>query len=507
LLVAFLFLSTSFDEAYCANILAVFSVPAPSHMALKSALLTELAAKGHHVTVISSFPEKVSVPNYTDIPVLSQEFVKIGMNDRKVYDFVHQNALMMQIRFWQIAGDMCSEILSDKRVQELIDSTDLHFDVIILEAFFSDCFLPFGYKFKAPIIKFCTFGGTNWMGYWVGNPNPYSYVPDGLLGFSDRMNLWERIINSLCGVFFTLGRQFYFLPRQDKIVKPFFKDVEGLPHLAELDATSTALLLVNSHFSISSPKPLMPNIVQVGGLHIKPPKPLPDDLQVFLDDAPHGVVYFSMGSIWRSCDLPDSTRQTLLVAFSKLKQRVLWKWETDSLPGQPSNVKLGKWMPQSDILAHPNVRLFVTHGGLLSSQEAINRGVPIVGIPIISEQRHNVVRAVLLGFGIKLDFFNISAESVSWALREGLENPRYRENAQRLSRIYRDQPLTPLDQAVFWTEYVIRHKGAPHMRSAALDLAWYQYFLLDIIVALTLALSLLLIVAFFAFRAVARNVF
>lgn len=183
---------------------------------------------------------------------------------------------MMLISFWQIAGDTCSEILSDKRVQELIHSTDLHFDVIILEAFFSDCFLPFGYKFKAPIIKFCTFGGTNWMGYSVGNPNPYSYVPDVLLDFSDRMNLWERIINSLCGVFFTLGRQFYYLPRQDKIARPFFKDVEGLPHLSELDATSTALLLVNSHFSISSPKPLMPNIVQVGGLHIKPPKPLPD---------------------------------------------------------------------------------------------------------------------------------------------------------------------------------------------------------------------------------------
>jgi glucuronosyltransferase len=36
--------------------------------------------------------------------------------------------------------------------------------------------------------------------------------------------------------------------------------------------------------------------------------------------------------------------------FSKLKQRVLWKWENDSLAGQPGNVKLGKWLPQSDIL-------------------------------------------------------------------------------------------------------------------------------------------------------------
>ena len=46
-----------------------------------------------------------------------------------------------------------------------------------MEAFFSDFFLPFGHKFKAPIIKFCTFGGTHWMADWVGNPSPFSYVP------------------------------------------------------------------------------------------------------------------------------------------------------------------------------------------------------------------------------------------------------------------------------------------------------------------------------------------
>ena len=86
-----------------------------------------------------------------------------------------------------------------------------------------------------------------------------------------------------------------------------------------------------------------------------------------------------------------------------------------------------------------------------------------------------------------------------------LQYYRYRENAQRLSRIYRDQPLTPLQQAVFWTEYVIRHKGAPHMRSAALDLAWYQYFLLDVIAVLALAVGSVLVVAFLIFRALLRK--
>ena len=74
------------------------------------------------------------------------------------------------------------------------------------------------------------------------------------------------------------------------------------------------------------------------------------DLQRFLDESPEGVIYFSMGSILHSSNMKNATTKAFLEAFSQLKQKVLWKWETDSLPGQPSNVKLGKWLPQSDIL-------------------------------------------------------------------------------------------------------------------------------------------------------------
>ena len=82
---------------------------------------------------------------------------------------------------------------------------------------------------------------------------------------------------------------------------------------------------------------------------------------------------------------------------------------------------------------------------------------------------------------------------------------RYRENAS-LSRIFRDQPLTPLQQAVYWTQYVIRHKGAPHLCSAVLDLAWYQYFLLDVIAVLALAVGSVVLIVFMILRLVLRRV-
>lgn len=44
-----------------------------------------------------------------------------------------------------------------------------------------------------------------------------------------------------------------------------------------------------------------------------------------------------------------------------------------------------------------------------------------------------------------------------------------------------DQPMTGLERAIWWTEYVIRHKGAKHLKSPWATIPWYQYFLLDVI--------------------------
>jgi glucuronosyltransferase len=66
----------------------------------------------------------------------------------------------------------------------------------------------------------------------------------------------------------------------------------------------------------------------------------------------------------------------------------------------------------------------MTHGGLLSTQEALNRGVPLVGIPVFGDQKLNMARAHSEGYGVMLSFDNITTESVIWALKEVLENNR-----------------------------------------------------------------------------------
>ena len=97
-----------------------------------------------------------------------------------------------------------------------------------------------------------------------------------------------------------------------------------------------------------------------------------------MNQAHHGVVLVAFGSVLESSKMSEENRIKLVTAFGKLKQRVIWKWETETMPDLPSNVKLSKWLPQQDILGHPKLRLFVTHGGQSSFQEALCHKKPVV---------------------------------------------------------------------------------------------------------------------------------
>jgi len=80
------------------------------------------------------------------------------------------------------------------------------------------------------------------------------------------------------------------------------------------------------------------------------------DLEAFVSGGEDGFIYFSFGSIVKGKNMLEEYRQIFVNVFGKLKQRVLWKWETEEMADLPSNVKLSKWIPQQDILGHPKIR-------------------------------------------------------------------------------------------------------------------------------------------------------
>ncbi|KAH9633657.1 hypothetical protein HF086_009757 [Spodoptera exigua] len=121
---------------------------------------------------------------------------------------------------------------------------------------------------------------------------------------------------------------------------------------------NVSITFVNSHESLTPAFTTPPNV----------------DLQELLDGSPQGVIYFSMGSVLRSSALKPHTRAGLLKMFAALPHTVLWKFE-EPLKDLPPNVHVRPWMPQPRPVnngsielrilsaAHPNVKVFITHGG------------------------------------------------------------------------------------------------------------------------------------------------
>ncbi len=214
---------------------------------------------------------------------------------------------------------------------------------------------------------------------------------------------------------------------------------------------------MRTDFVFEFPRPTMPNVVYMSGFQCKPSKPLPADLEAFVQSSgDHGFIIMSLGTLVKS--IPADMANDIASAFASLPQ----KSSGDILEVGPStvgnNTLIVDWIPQNDLLGHPKIKAFVAHGGTNGVQEAIYHGVPILGVPLFFDQFDNLIRIQEKGAGKIHKLSEFSSHTFGQALRELLSNASYRTNMQRLSSLHRDQPMRPLDSAVFWIEYVMRHK-------------------------------------------------
>ncbi|KAK5643189.1 hypothetical protein RI129_007034 [Pyrocoelia pectoralis] len=487
-------------SASCLKILGVFPFTGRSHFLIFEPLLVELSKRGHDVTVMSSFPLQIPPPGYTDVYLP----VHPGGEDLIAFDNVTLTRFYKYFtpnRCRESTKHRCEFLLSTEEYRDFLH-IDNKFDVIVSEYFIFNCHLtPVVKKFKVPFVLIQTTTFIPWANQWAGNPDNPAYIPNWAMDYSIRLHFLERLENTLLWVY----NNFYYNYVMDVQEQRMYLKYAGVDADYPYDMMqNTSMFLVYTHFTIHGSRPFVPNVAEVGGMHIGTKKPLPMHLEKWINESEHGVIYFSLGSMIKGHTFPEEKKQMFINAFNRLPQRVLWKWENETMSGKTDNIMIEKWMPQFDILCHPNVKVFIAHGGMLGVTEAVHCGVPMVIMPQFGDQFTNAKAVEANGGGVILDYRYLDEESIYNSLTTALD-PKFNKKAKELSARFKDRPLPPLETAIYWIEYVARHGGAPHLKTAAVGMPLYQYLLLDVIAFLAVIFFSIIFIVYYISRAILRK--
>ncbi|XP_026331658.1 UDP-glucuronosyltransferase 2B14-like [Hyposmocoma kahamanoa] len=483
-----------------ARILAIFPTPSISHQIVFRPITHELAKRGHNVTVLTTdpaFPHGEAPENLTEIDLhdLSYETWQqfLETNKGKKEDLLEQ-----AIKLFDVLTEIFEKQMTTPEVKHILNQSEDAYDLLLIEAFVRPA-LSLTHKFKAPAIVISSFGPMIDTYEAVGASTHFFLFPSVGRQKLYNLTLWDKAMELFNHLVLVYVYEEHEKMENEAIRRIFGQDTPSVTALSN----NIDMVFINIHPILEGNVPVPQSVVYIWGIHEKPQKELPKDLKRYLDSSKHGVIYMSFGTNTDPTQLPPEKMQMFVKAFSKMPYDVLWKWNGDELPGKSDNIKIGKWFPQSDLLRHPKVKLFITQGGIQSTGEAITAHVPMIGVPMLGDQWYNVEKYIVHGIGKKLDWETLSVKQIRDAIEGMIEDESYRRNIEKLDVLIRDSPQTPLERAVWWSEYVLRHGEAKHYRSPAANISWAEYLELELMLLILsiafVALALVLLVLYYVY--------
>ncbi|KAM9006482.1 UDP-glucuronosyltransferase 1-1 isoform X6 [Sarcophilus harrisii] len=471
-----------------------------SHWLSMRGVLKELQVKGHEIVVIA--PEVTALIQEATFYNLRRYPVPYRKEDLEVSFQWIKNDPFEKLTVWEtfsrtiermknnsdLLFTACSHLVYNKELMTHLE--DMYFDAV-----FTNPFLPCG-----PIVaKYLSLPAVHFVHGMPCNldlvsmrcPNPSSYIPRSFSGNTDHMTFGQRVKNMALTMAQVFLCDFVYSPYERLASELLDRKVTIVDLLSH-----GSIWLLESDFVKEYPKPVMPQMVFVGGVHCVYKKPLSQEFEGYVNaSGEHGIVVFSLGSM--VSEIPMAKAMEIADALGTIPQTVLWRYTGKPPSNLAKNTKLVKWLPQNDLLGHPKTRAFITHAGSHGIYEGLCNGVPMVLMPLFGDQMDNAKRMESRGAGVTLNVLEMTSADLSKALKTVINDKSYKENIMRLSALHKDRPISPLDLAVFWVEFVMRNKGAPHLRPAAHDLNWFQYHSLDVIAFL---LAIVLTVVFIAVK-------
>ncbi|XP_051896231.1 UDP-glucuronosyltransferase 2A1-like [Pristis pectinata] len=468
-----------------------------SHWVNMKILVEELKLHGHNITMLYNsvslyFKESsdlyqsivVQMQNKSDeyagnevIQGLVQESLKSSQNGWTLWDNIMFQNIMANFIYsshkWNQAFNIA--IFENKTLLKQLENSN--FDLILTDPVFGTGPM-LAYYLKVPLVY-----NVRWQmsgeAHFLFAPSPPSYVPIPGSLLTDKMNFLQRTENLMHNLLQFVFSEFFLYPIYNEICHRYLgPDIDIQTLLLRAD-----VWLMRVNFVFEFPRPTMPNFVYIGGFQCKPARPLAAEFEEFVQSSgEHGLIVMSLGTLVGS--LPMQITKQIAEAFAQVPQKVIWRYDGEIPPNTGSNTLLARWIPQNDLLGHPNTRVFISHGGTNGIYEAIYHGVPVIGMPLLFDQFDNLFRLESRGAAKVMNVATMHSTDLLQALNELINSTFYRDNMKKLSALHQDQPESPMERAVFWIEYVARHKEAGHLRSECYRLPWYVYYCVDVMIFL-----------------------
>ncbi|XP_011501450.1 PREDICTED: UDP-glucuronosyltransferase 2C1-like [Ceratosolen solmsi marchali] len=455
-----------------------------SHTVPFVALGAALAERGHNVTLASGFPgpaangglrELVPPKLETYIGNYTSEWDLVGSRFRNELPLSPWDAMRYG---WESCEALLRDNFSLTEIQRPEGNPRAHWDIVVIDGAFPECLLGILHDQDVPTIMLNTVALYSGSIVRQGNPSPWAIRPYFGKALTQDMSFVQRIFN----VAYLMTLEVMYWIMITGFIQPTLRKYLGdeVPDVRDLVA-EVPLTLQNNHYSVSDSVPYLANVVNVACIHCRPAMKLSPEMETFLN---RGFIFVSMGSSVKASGMPEALRNSFVAVFSTLPYNVVWKWEGGNVGDLPSNVRTAAWWPQQELLGHPKLRAFVSHGGLLSLHEAAYHGSPTLVLPVFCDHDGNAAQAENLGYALVMDLTSLTITE----LRENIlkvaasgNNP-FREAARRRSTIMKDVPIDTKNLAVWWVEHVARHKGAEHLKSITRHMSIWHYYSLDVTV-------------------------
>lgn len=252
------------------NILGFFPVPFKSHYSFAKPLLSELSKRGHNLTIYTVFPDKIPPNGYREIDI-SQCSVMLPSYTALVDHHVEPNTFKL-IKYFRFLIPQPKYILNCTQLQELLQSTD-HFDLFLTDLQHIEWYAGFAHKFQLPMINvFPNILYSIFIDVVGGISNP-CYAPIMFSGLPPKMNFRERLYNTYLYLTMKIFAPYYATGPSQALADEVFG--KHYPRLEEI-VKNTSITLFNTYYPYHPPLPLVPSLVQVGGMNIKVAQKLPE---------------------------------------------------------------------------------------------------------------------------------------------------------------------------------------------------------------------------------------